>query len=95
LTAVGNHPLWAGRIDYDVEVALSGEAVKMTVPEARPEPKVFAAFVKIDRFETCLRRWRFGKQGQYQVRLVSGTRSNFRIVVKQGEREFTMITPAR
>jgi len=94
LTPIGIHPRWSGWIDYDVDVGSSGEPTTIVVRGALPELRIFSAFVEGDRLEACLRRWRFGSQGPYQVRLFAGTMyPDWRIVVKQGDREFTMTIP--
>jgi len=88
-----------GWTDYDVDVASSGEAAKIVVRSARPDADRFSRWIRTDRFESCLRRWRFGNEGRHRVRLAdvrfadAKNVARWKIIVTQDDREFVMIIP--
>ena len=72
---------------------------RIVVRSARPDADRFSRWIRTDRFESCLRRWRFGNEGRYRVRLAdvrfadAKNVARWKVIVTQDDREFVMIIP--
>ncbi len=64
----GNGPRWGGSTIYDVKTDSDGAPVSITLRTDRVLP-----FAKLDRFDSCVRNWRFGEGGDYIVILSGGS----------------------
>lgn len=86
LTGVGRHARFGGRVSvYTVTAKHDGAVESVTLVERN-----FEALVKLDGFEGCIRRWRFGAAGVYRLTVTGGTVAEPAIQVEQGHRSFRL-----
>ena len=88
---------WGGQIaTYDAIVDADGAVVslKRRIVDGREH---LPPLVKLNQFEQCIRRWRFGERGEYEVSLFGGTLFGVEwvIQVSKGNSQFRLRMPAR
>jgi hypothetical protein len=66
---LGAGPRWGGYNVYDVRTGSDGAAVSITLRTDRVLPPL----ARVDRFDSCVRNWRFGGPGDYIVVLAGGS----------------------
>ena len=62
---------WLAFFRYMATVDGEGYISRLELPRAADER--FRSFVRLDQFESCVRRWQFSGAGQYVVTLTAGT----------------------
>ena len=87
---------WGGQIAvYDAITDAEGAVVTLNrrIVEGREH---LPPLVKLDQFELCVRRWRFGERAEYEVSLLGGTVSGVEWVIQvtKGNRQFRLRMPA-
>jgi len=68
---------------YQLTVGQDGAPAKLV---RTGDPANLVRFVRIEQFESCLGRWRFGTAGNYTITVFGGTVGLWRIEITQGER---------
>jgi len=67
---------WAGLVTaYDATADESGAVMSLSRRSGETTVAAGEVWVKINQFEECVRRWRFGSAGRYVVSLLGGTYS--------------------
>ena len=68
-----NQGRWGGRIAvYDASVGVTGSVTVLT-RRFIEKAEHLVRWVRLDQFESCLKRWRFAEPGDYEVSLRGGT----------------------
>src|SRR6476660_8967468 len=89
----GMGPRWAGSAVYDVKTDSGGSPISVILRIELPK------FAKVDRFEACLRNWRFEGSGDYVVTLSGGStmvadgQFQWLVQIKNGDRSFQFRFP--
>jgi hypothetical protein len=91
---------WGGQLAvYDVSAGIDGAVtrVKRRVIEGREHMAAIAKLVELEAFESCIRRWRFERLGEYTVSLIGGTAldKGWVIDVRTDSRRFRLRVPVQ
>ena len=91
---------FTGTVEYRAIVSPEGVINRLMFarePFNPPEERSMRRFVRLDQFESCVKRWRFGAAGSYQVILQGGTMSDGKwfITASQGDKSIRFVMPHR
>lgn len=95
LTPVGNIPRWGGQAAvYDLKTDDAG-TVRSLTRRVIPDREHLPPLVRLDQFESCVRRWRFGDGATYEVAVIGGTvaEGSWTIDVRRGDRQLRLRIP--
>ena len=65
-----------GRGEYEATVNPQGAIEGLKFIGASPQADNMRRFLRLDQFESCVKRWSFGDGGNYRLRLEGGTLSH-------------------
>jgi hypothetical protein len=91
----GGGPRWGGSNVYDVKTDSDGAPVSIILRTDR----VLPSLAKVDRFDSCVRNWRFGGSGDYVVILSGGSiladdgQNQWLVRITSGDRGFQFRFP--
>jgi hypothetical protein len=91
---------FSGTVEYRAIVNPEGVIKQLTFvrePATPPEAVSMRRFVRLDQFESCVQRWRFGAAGSYRIILQGGTMSDGKwfITASQGDKSIRFVMPHR
>jgi|WetSurMetagenome_2_1015567.scaffolds.fasta_scaffold249465_2 hypothetical protein len=69
-TEMGRRAHWSGNAIYKSTINEKGEIETLTSVKTNHS---IATFLKLDQFESCVKRWRFQDPGDYTILLQAGT----------------------
>jgi hypothetical protein len=98
LTPLSRSADFVGTFEYGATVDRQGAIERLSFIRQLgnpPDEVAMRRFVRLDQFESCAQRWRFGAPGQYRITLQGGTMSGgeWWITVSQGARSIRLVVP--
>ena len=87
-------------VEYRAIVGPEGVINRLTFvrePFNPPEERSMRRFVRLDQFESCVKRWQFGAAGTYRLILQGGSMSDGKwfITASQGDKSIRFVMPHR
>jgi len=99
LTPLSNSADFVGSVEYRATVNAEGALSRLTFIRQVGDPPATISMrrlVRLDQFEACVRRWRFGTGGEYRLTLQGGTMSDeWRIRIDRNGKSLRLIVPRR